>query len=48
MDPGTLFRIRHKTALRIGKVDAAWMGRMGVLVVGMGGCDCELQLYAEG
>jgi hypothetical protein len=31
-----------------GKVDAAWMGGVGVVVVKMGAGDCELQLYAEG
>jgi hypothetical protein len=48
MDSGTLFRVWSEIALiRPGKVDAAWVVGMGVVVVKMGAGDCELQLYAE-
>lgn len=43
MDSGTLIRVRSETTLfGGGKVDAAWMGGVGVAVVKMGAGDCEL------
>ncbi len=48
MNPGTLFGIGNETTLFLGKVDAAWVGRVGVAVVNIGGGGYELQFYAEG